>query len=201
MNNNIIHFFNTKEKGDDIMCKTLRNLKDLSPSDLLEKYNISSDPPIDIGTLLKRIGIISLGIDFKKAEEESNYEENSILGATIIDDNDIIIFYRENDSLNRKRFTIAHELAHCCKDYDNLTKGHVELRNDEISLSGKEYDANIFAGELLIPSNSLMYIYDKLLVPSLSVLSSIYQVSTNVMAARLDYLKKPYLKDISIDDN
>lgn len=201
MNNNIIYFNSAKEKEGINLCKILKEIQNLSPSELLSKYKISTEPPIDISGLLQNIGIRYVETDFKKAEENSGYEKNSILGATIVDNEDVIIFLKNTDSINRKRFTIAHELAHCCKDYDTLKNDHIELRNDGVAMSGKEFDANVFAGKLLIPKKSLLRIYEKLLVPSLSTLSSIYNVSSNVMAARLDYLNLPYLKDINIDES
>lgn len=200
MNNKIIYFINTKDR-DDIMCKILKEIQDLSAYELLAKYNVSIEPPIDISGLLSRIGILSIGTNFEEVEKKSGYEKNTILGATIVDEENVIIFYRKNDSLNRKRFTIAHELAHCCNDFDTLKNDHIELRNSEITLSGKEYEANIFAGNLLIPKSSLLKVYNKFLVPSLSALSSIFLVSSNVMAARLDYLNLPYLKDVNIDES
>lgn len=202
MNNNIIQFIKTKDrKEDDIMCKILKEIQNVSASELLNKYNVSIEPPVDIIGLLNNIGILSIGTDFEKAEMESGYEKDSILGATIIDGDDVVIFYRKSDSLNRKRFTVAHELAHCCNDYDTLKNDHIELRNSEIVLSGKEYDANVFAGKILIPKKSLLNICDKFLIPSLSALSSIFMVSSNVMAARLDYLNISYLKDMEIDES
>ncbi len=201
MNNNIILFTNAKDKGGNVMCKILKNIQNLSAIELLSKYNISTEPPIDIGRLLDNIGIKSFGTNFDTVEKNSGYEQDTILGATIIDGEEVIIFYREKDSMNRKRFTIAHELAHCCNDSDTLKNDHIELRTNEIVLSGKEYDANIFAGELLIPTNSLLHIYNKLLIPSLSVLASIFDVSSNVMAKRLDHLKLPFLKDANIDES
>ena len=59
----------------------------------------------------------------------------------------------------------------------------------------KETEADIFAGELLIPEQSLVKVYDEFYVPSLKSLAKIFMVSTNVMAARLDYLSMPYFKD------
>ena len=111
------------------------------------------------------------------------------------------IFYRASDSINRRRFTMAHEIAHCCLHTDTLTDKHIELRSSKTQNDPREYNANVFAGELLIPESSLKMIYEQLLVPSLSGLSVIFQVSTNVMAKRLDYLKMPYMKDEEISEN
>ena len=59
-------------------------------------------------------------------------------------------------------------------------------------------EADIFAGELLIPESSLVRVYNQFYLPSLESLAKIFSVSTNVMAARLDYLSMPYFKDAEI---
>lgn len=65
----------------------------------------------------------------------------------------------------------------------------------------KEYVANIFAAELLIPQNKLKKIHNKFIIaPHLSDISKIFGVSTTVMAARLDYLNLPYIKDKQMDE-
>ena len=68
----------------------------------------------------------------------------------------------------------------------------MKLSEDEIK---KEKRANIFAGQLLVPKISLIDYYKKMIVPSLTELSKIFDVSTSVMSARLDLLRLPYFKD------
>lgn len=177
------------------MCKILENIKDKTAKELLEKYGVSPEPPVNLTKLLENAGISAKGIDFTEVENAAGYERGTILGAAISNGENLTVFYRKEDSENRKRFTIAHELAHCCLHSDNLKKNHIELRNSENKDSYREWAANIFAGELLIPEESLEKVYNDLLIPSLLTLAKIFGVSTNVMAARLDYLKKPYLKD------
>lgn len=36
------------------------------------------------------------------------------------------IFYKSDDTMDRQRFTIAHEIAHCCLDTDSLKQRHLE---------------------------------------------------------------------------
>ena len=169
------------------MCKILREIGGLSALELLEKYGISLSPPIDIKRLIDNIGIRLIRYDFSNAERAGNYPLDSIIGAALSDGDNLDILYSNNQTLNRVRFTITHELAHCCLHNDSLEINHLELRTNNISL--KERDANIFAGELLVPYSSLITIYNQLLKPSLSGLAQIFQVSTNVMRERLEYLE------------
>lgn len=180
------------------MCKILKKINGKTPLELLEIYNIPLDPPIQLSKLLKNIGISALGIDFTDIEQAANYERGRILGAAISKDDNLTIFYRKDDTKNRQRFTIAHELAHCCLHTENLQQNHIELRDDALIKTQKEIDTNIFAGELLIPEDILKQIHSQFYLPKLSSLASIFGVSTNVMAARLDYLSMPYFKDVEI---
>lgn len=200
MNNVIVRF--TKTREDEIMCKTLERLRGKRAVELLEEYNMQTTPPIDISLLLKKIGITEVATDFTKIEEVMECEKGDVLGAILARGNSLSIFHRSDDTLNRKRFTLAHEIAHCCLDTDSLKKHHVELRSVQSANNAKEYNANVFAGELLIPEMELRDIHNQFLVaPTLSDLAMIFQVSATVMAARLDYLNLSYIKDVQMDEN
>ena len=197
MKQNLIDFqIYKRERSGVFMCKILKELQGLSASELLKKCDITLEPPIDLNKILKKIGISAIATNFSEIEKETTLEQGDILGATVSNHDTLSIFFREDDTENRLRFTIAHELAHCCLHSLDLQESHVELRMNNSCKDDKERDADIFAGELLIPEDSLKKIYGKLFSPSLSALAKIYEVSTNVMSARLDYLSLPYLKDI-----
>ena len=193
MNNNIIMIF---ERTGDTMCKILEKLRDKTPENLLKEYQISLVPPIDISLLMQRIGIKEIPFDFTELEKLMNLETGDIIGTVFAKNDELGIFYKASDSLNRQRFTIAHEIAHCCLDTDALKTKHIELRSSQTENMLKEYNANVFAGKLLIPKISLDKIHSKFLIsPPLSVISKIFEVSTTVMAARLDYLELKYIDD------
>lgn len=190
------HTLKIKDKEGDGMCKILKKLNGLTANELLDKYRISSKPPIDLEKLLVKIGINVRPFDFGHIEKISGYEQGDILGAAISEGDNISILYNRNNAPNRQIFTIAHELGHCCLHSKDLEIKHIELRkNGYVHRDKKEIDANIFAGEILIPQKSLMKIYKDHVLPSISYLSSLFKVSKNVMTARLDYLNLPYFKD------
>lgn len=197
MENNIIEFYITKDKVI-YMCTILRKIQNKTALELLEEYGIELKPPIDVSTLLEKIGISVIAKDFSEVEKNSGVAFGTILGAAMSKNDNLAIFYKKTDTYNRKIFTIAHELGHCCKHAENLKISHIELRTDMIN--EHETEANIFAGELLIPEKVLMPIYKKFIIPSLSALSEIFCVSTNVMAARLEYLGLDYFKDTDISE-
>lgn len=186
-------------RRSDVMCKILRILQGKSADQLLEKYGMKGQTPVKIDQLLKKIGIDVIPADFSSIEEKAGYQQGDILGATLIVKDDVTIFYREDSSENRIRFTVAHELAHCCIHTDKLKETNIQLRQNG-KQDDEEKDANVFAGELLIPKENLMKYYEELIVPSLKVLAEIFMVSTSVMAARLDFLALPYYKDTDVSE-
>lgn len=200
--NNIIYFTKIKGKytGGDNVCKILEKIKDKTALELLKEYNIEISPPINLSLLLDNIGISVIARDFSEIERRCKYDDGSILGAAFSKGNNLAIFYRKFDTYNRKIFTIAHELGHCCKHSDNLKIAHVELRTTNNYIDKREIEANIFAGELLIPEKVLMDNYKSFIIPSLNALSKIFGVSSNVMAARLDYLNLDYYKDVNLSE-
>ena len=173
-----------------IMCKKLRELDGLTPDEILLISGVSSYP-VDMQKILRKLGIRSGSMNFEAIEAKIPKvieSRGSILGAvTIIGDN-LNIFYSEDSTDNRKRFTLAHELAHCCLNASSLRKGHIEFRFDETTSDPKELAANIFAGQLLIPEKPLRKMYDSLLIPAADVMAHEFQVSTHVMEARLKHL-------------
>lgn len=147
-----------------------------------------------------------------------------LCGLVLATKDDLNIFYKKYDVdltdnivvrsiRNRTRFTLAHELAHCVLHADHLEKGYLEFRFDNKKMNVEnntniqnkdkntydyiEYMANIYAGQLLIPEHKLKEVLGKLILPSLKSLSELFEVSSNVMRARLDYLKLNYLDDIN----
>lgn len=188
-------------RGDKVMCTILKKLRDKTPYDLLKEYEISSTPPIDISKLMDNMGISTIAKDFTEIEKDTGVQIGSVLGAAFSNKDNLAIFYKKSDSLHRKKFTIAHELAHCCLHCPTDESSHIEFRLEPFAINlpeeelEKERQANIFAGQLLIPKDALLKHYEQMLIPSLTELAMIFDVSTSVMAARLDYLKMPYYKD------
>ena len=179
--------------GSDRMCTVLKKIRNKSAIELLEEYGLDKTVPIDIEQLLRAIGISAIGKDFSELEKRLDKPKGSILGMLLSSGNNAAIFYRKDDSYNRRRFTIAHELAHAINHSDN--EPHIEYRmaEKEMEENPVEKDANIVAGEILIPLPLLKREYLKLDIPSSTVLANIFKVSQNVMEARLKYLKIFYV--------
>lgn len=188
------HTLDRRTKGDT-MCTTLEQLRDKSPYDLLTESEQLNNIPVNLDAILEHFNVVKIPTTFESIESLSiNKNKGPISGLVLSNKDELGIFYKKTDSIHRKRFTIAHELAHCCLHTDDLKEGYIEFRNPDYS-NEKERDADIFAGELLIPEGQLEYAIQRLLRPSLDGLANIFEVSANVMRARLEYLQKPYFDD------
>ncbi len=212
-----------KAKGD-FMCRPLEKLCGKSAEYILETYGNKYKYPVDIVKIVNNIGDIDLGtMDFTGLNEILSIDDESsqIIGAVRVLENRLQIICSEKfdesrdaeypdmspekrkDKLwRRQRFTIAHELAHCCNDIDSTQeRNYIEFRskNKKYEYNKKEKVANIFAGELLMPRNILDVF---LLTPqkynlttpdgkvSIKKLADAFLVNNHVMLERLRHLIK-----------
>ena len=145
--------------------------------------------PVDVKRILEVLNISAVPLDFTDMEKKLTgiYANKSILGAMVSNDKGTAIFYNNKDKTDshRTRFTIAHEIAHCCL---HGPTPHVEFRFDGATEKEDEIAANTFAGELLIPERALQTTISQLILPTVSALADIFDVSMNVMKQRLIHL-------------
>ena len=186
------------------MNESLKKVYMKSAEQILLENDISLEPPIDIDKLVKNMGIAVREQEFESVEEATGLPKDSILGATLSLDNYLLLMYKKYENKRNdhgKRFTLAHELAHCALHAEELEINHLELRSDVCNKDDpREVAANVFAGELLIPENSLRKICNRFLIPSLSALTEIFDVSAGVMKKRLEELGIQYFNDIKKDE-
>lgn len=173
------------------MCRPLTRLRDKTPDDILKECGLQNTLPVNLSVILRNYEISCVPMDFGNVQDC-----DEILGALVTKGDRAAIFYSDKykkDS-HRCRFTIAHEIAHCClnRGGSEYPYSHIEYRKDQESKNSRVYEAereaNVFAGELLIPEKPLMKMIKKLLFPSIKVLMDTFDVSYNVMYERLKYL-------------
>ncbi len=174
------------------MCRVLKSIQGKTADMILKEYGQDGSIPVNLNQLLLNIGISALPMDFTDLEKEVNCQQGDILGLVLSKEEKAAIYYKKDDTLNRQRFTIAHELAHCCLHIVEYDKPHVEFRINDLQKDQHEKEADIFAGQLLIPLSKLHEVYLSLAVPSSITLASKFAVSINVMEARLDHLQISY---------
>jgi len=184
----------TKEKylleRDNIMCNALKNLAGKTADELLKGANLIGQIPVDLGKLITHWGVSVLPFDFtdlqEKLKNNGSIISGNILGLVVAQDDNLGIYYKSDDTVHRQRFTIAHELAHCCIDYEHLEKNSVNFRLDNAI---DEAAVNIFAGEILMPETSLKDAIRNMGGIFSGELANMFNVSETAMNARLNYLK------------
>lgn len=212
--------YKRRTNGDN-MSAVLDRIDGLSAEQILAYFGQADDITVDIFDVANRIGIEVVPVDFSQLEEDTGCQKDSILGAVIDNDNTnkLKILIKNNlgtDEIfhgkteheketvlrRRQRFTVAHEIAHACIHLsEQQKKFKVDFRMELNSLSKeeafdiREYKANVFAGELLIPEHSVKLVCEKLIYNSLNVLCEIFDVSHSVMSARLRHLGIEFVDD------
>ena len=187
----LFHFLFTKERELKKLCVLQwKKLRGKTALQVLEEYGNKNSIPIDLESLIKSIGISVLPMDFTELENRKN--QGHIMGLVLSDEKNAVIYYSSQDRVNRQRFTIAHELGHICLTLsDDKRHFFVDWRresesDDENNLHEK--NANIFAGELLIPFHKLKEEYMNMRYPNSVDLAYKFGVSVNVMEKRLEHL-------------
>lgn len=177
------------------MCKPISAIRGMSAHDILELCGQENNIPVDIKSILNKLNISCMPFDFSAIEAaiDKCANGNHILGALATNGDKAVIYCRTEDKedSHRYRFTIAHELGHCCLNHfpvDGSTV-HLAFRKDGETRDKREIAANVFAGQLLIPKESLLSVIDELLIPSVRTLADIFDVSNAVMLERLKFLK------------
>ena len=194
--NEILRYYigRTKEESD-IMCKNLKEIIGKTPEEILKIAGQEDCVPVNIGAILKELHVSEIKMDFSEIEQQlasQVAEKGPISGMVLLSGDNVGIFYNEKDSLNKQRFTVAHELAHCCLNGEELVDNHIEFRHEIVSEDEREIAANTYAGQLLIPEKSLKRVYGQLTIPVVDSLAKIFQVSKAVMKARLNLLHMDY---------
>lgn len=161
-------------------------------SKLIEKFGLTK-PPINVEGIAVSLGLEVIPYAF----------DDDISGALIIQKSKSVIGYNPQHSRKRKRFTIAHELAHYLLhnteseslfiDKDFIAKYRSATNYTPRELK-QERQANAFAAELLMPRKILLASlkedeYKDLPEPELiDELAKLFDVSVPAMTIRLSNL-------------
>lgn len=187
-----------------VMCRKLEQLSRLKINDLYDLLEEEfAQPPVNIHRILDKLGVEYNALDFSLLNAEINgivlpQQADMVMGAVAAHSEQesgkdtVEITVNIKDNYHRQRFTLAHELAHCMLHADSLRNGCLELRTSLTTDDPREKAANILAGEILIPEKLLKIAYAKLPLPISAILANMFDVSDNVMVARLQYLRMGY---------
>lgn len=100
----------------------------------------------NIGSLPVKVSNIARDSDITIVKNSKvNILNSNTPGRTVLQNNKFYIVYQDNDSVERCRFTIAHELGH-------IFLGHLIVNNTFSYNADTEHAANVFARDLLAPA-------------------------------------------------
>lgn len=146
--------------------------------------------PINIESVAQKLGLKIMEMDL----------EEGISGLLITNPQISCVVVQKQDYPNRKRFSIAHEIAHFCLKHQfepgehvHVDRGFLISQRNRRSATGtdlKEIEANQFAACLLMPSRLVREYVEKLKADHLhdthiSLLAKEFDVSEQAMTIRL----------------
>lgn len=146
--------------------------------------------------------IVAIAADLGLAIYQTNELTDSQSGSLSYENGRFLIYVNERQPLTRKRFTIAHEIAHFLKHRDKM-KGQVEhidtvvqpvggvlYRATDRCLSSEEkqleVEANKIAAEILMPEDEFLDIWDT--ASSIEEVAEKFQVSASAATVRAGVL-------------
>lgn len=164
------------------MSKIIDKFEELTSNILIN--NDMFKVPVDVVKIAKLNGITVYEGDLEKNvsgairynKETENFE----------------ILVNKNDTRERKRFTIAHEIGHFFLHKEILISDeiHIDIMyrmpNDDEEQKRREKDVDYFAGALLMNRTLLTKMYNE--SNTITELAEIFDVSVSAMTVRLDIL-------------
>ena len=126
---------------------------------LLDEYATNLDK------VLSYLKLEAYEVDIEKVFENQPelIRGREISGFLLRDSSENTIFVEKNQSVYRKRFTIAHEIGHYVLEHLQSDTLNIAFR-DDLSATGIDFEeraANAFAAELLMPSALVEYVYEQ----------------------------------------
>lgn len=133
--------------------------------------------PVDVLKIAKNLDIDVYQADMKPG----------VSGAIRLNDNKKYeILINKNDTKERKRFTIAHELGHFFLDKDILENSNIHVDTLYREPFSDEKRVEYFAGALLI--NKTLISKMRTEIKTITELAELFEVSVSAMTVRLDIL-------------
>ena len=164
------------------MCTQQINIYDYNVLDnfaekLLSHLGLDNITAVDISSIAKKLGLNVYSASF---------ENNAISGYIKYENGEKNIYVNNTQSVQRQRFTIAHEIAHFILHQDLLTKegGTPMFRGGDNNPA--ERQANRLAAAILMPKSKVTQMYKS--HKSINDMAQLFWVSYDAMANRISSL-------------
>lgn len=196
-------YHNSDKNIDDIDKNVIINQANAVSNEVLKAFFKDEEPPLKITSLMT-----NLGFDLLKNSQFPQKELSGLLALNLKEKlagkySDKVIIVNGQDSIGHQRFTIAHELSHYIFDaIEGEEYYEAYYRTDEENTKKiKEYRANKFAANLLMPEDIFKRKYYELLDRFKDIdlvknaLTVVFKVSYTAVDKRFDELKLGYIND------
>lgn len=134
--------------------------------------------PVDVLSIVKDLGLNAYSLSDEEIMQGVSGRYDSTSGVPAV-------FVNTQEPLTRQRFTLAHELGHFCLNHGNSFR---DTRETLYSYDHKEYSANLFAADLLMPEDYVKHYIFSEGITSVAELADIFLVSYSAMKIRLERL-------------
>lgn len=134
--------------------------------------------PVDILSIVKAIGLEAYNLNDREIAEGVSGRFETVNGIPSL-------FVNTQESLERQRFTLAHELGHYCLAHGNAFR---DTRESMYSYDPKEHAANVFAADILMPEKHVKHLIFNRGIANISQLADMFLVSYTAMKIRLESL-------------
>jgi Zn-dependent peptidase ImmA (M78 family) len=154
--------------------------------EILNDYIASSSLPVEVVPLANRLGIRVYNAPWPNEISGKIQKDNERGGSS-----GFAIFVNKSHPQTRRRFTVAHEIAHYVLHERKIGDG---IFDDAMYRSGlphrEEVQANELAADILMPKSKLLECIE-VLGADVAVLADHFSVSKQAMSIRLDVLGVP----------
>lgn len=144
----------------------------------------------DLDVILKRLGIKLFSVDMRELFPDTPNPEYDVSACITKEHDAFVIYVNQQESLVRRRFSVAHEIAHYYLGHLNDEDSFDICFRDYKSSKGsdfREIDANRFASTLLMPKEIVITLFN--LGLEVDDMAKRFKVSREAMSYRLKGLK------------